>query len=98
MWRLLNDLAFRARAIFRRDDADRDLQDEFAHHRAMLVAELRATGASTEEAEREANVSLGSVAAESERALPSSPRAFATARLIGHGLAALPHAPYITER
>ena len=68
MWRLLNDLAFRARAIFRRDDADRDLQDEFAHHRAMLVAELRATGASTEEAEREANVSLGSVAAESERA------------------------------
>ena len=52
--RFLSDLAFRIRVIVRRNAADRDLRDEFAHHRAMLVAELRAAGASAADAEREA--------------------------------------------
>jgi putative ABC transport system permease protein len=68
MWRFLNDLVFRTRAIFRRHAADRDLHDEFAHHRTMLVAELRDAGSSAEDAERRANVHMGSMAAESELA------------------------------
>ncbi len=66
MWRLLSDLAFRMRVIVRRADADRELAEEFAHHRAMEVAELRAAGASAADAEREARRRLGSDAGQRE--------------------------------
>ncbi|HVZ47977.1 MAG TPA: ABC transporter permease [Gemmatimonadaceae bacterium] len=59
MWRLLSDLTFRLRAVFRRGDADRDLGDELAHHRAMEVAHLRAAGASADAAERAAARRMG---------------------------------------
>ncbi len=68
MWRFLGDLAFRARAIFRRAEADRELRDEFAHHRAMLVAELRAAGAAAADAEREAARRMGGEAGQRETA------------------------------
>ncbi|MFN8574339.1 MAG: ADOP family duplicated permease [Gemmatimonadaceae bacterium] len=68
MLRILGDLAFRLRAIFGRARADRELDEEFAHHRAMLVAELRAHGASASEAEREASRRMGSNAGERETA------------------------------
>ena len=38
MWRFVNDLAFRLRMIFHREEADRELEEELAHHQAMEVA------------------------------------------------------------
>ena len=60
MWRFVNDLAFRLRMIVRRADADRELEEELAHHRAMEAAERRAAGASAADAERAARARLGS--------------------------------------
>ncbi len=68
MRRLLGDLAFRLRAIFARTHADRELDDALAHHRAMLIAELRATGATPADAEREAAKRMGSGAGQRETA------------------------------
>ena len=68
MWRFVNDLAFRLRMIFRRAAADRELDEELAHHRAMEVAELRAAGAPPAHAERAARRRMGSDAGQREAA------------------------------
>jgi hypothetical protein len=66
MRRLLGDLAFRFRAIFARARADQELDEELAHHRSMLIAELRSAGASPADAAREAARRIGSDAGQRE--------------------------------
>ena len=66
MWRLLSDFAFRIRAVLRRADADHDLEEEFAHHRAMEIANLRAAGASPADAAREVRLRMGNETSQRE--------------------------------
>ena len=68
MWRWLHDLAFRGRAVFDRDTADRELSEELQFHRSMDIASLRERGLSASQAEWEAGRHFGTLASEAERA------------------------------
>ena len=68
MQRLIRDLVFRARAIFDRDTADRELSEELQFHRSMDIASLRERGLSALQAEWEAGRHFGTLASETERA------------------------------
>jgi putative ABC transport system permease protein len=68
MWRWLHDLVFRGRAVFQRDTADRELNEELQFHRSMDVVSLRKRGLSESQAEWEAGRQFGTLASESERA------------------------------
>ena len=59
---LLTDLNERWRALFRRDRADRELDEELAFHLEHDVAERVAAGADPEEARRQAILAVGGVA------------------------------------
>ncbi len=54
MWRWLHELVFRGRAVFNRNTADRELNEELQFHRSMDVASLRERGLSASQAEWEA--------------------------------------------
>jgi hypothetical protein len=68
MWRWLHDLSYRARAVFNRGAADRELKEELEFHRSMDVASLRDRGLSAPEAEWEAGRNFGTLAHEAEQA------------------------------
>ncbi len=68
MRRWLHGLVFRWRAVFNRNAADRELNEELEFHRSMDVASLRARGLSGSQAEWEAGRQFGSLALEAERA------------------------------
>ena len=68
MWRWLRDLAFRARAVFNRDTADRELNEELQFHRSMEIVSLRERGLSASQAQWEAGRHFGTMASEAERA------------------------------
>ena len=59
---LITDLSERWRALFNRDRADRELDDELAFHLEQDVAARIARGADPEAARRDAAISLGGVA------------------------------------
>jgi len=50
MWRWLHDLVFRGRAVFDRDTADRELNEELQFHRSMDIVSLRERGLSASQA------------------------------------------------
>jgi putative ABC transport system permease protein len=68
MWRWLHDLLFRGRAVFDRDTADRELNEELQFHRSMDIVSLRERGLSASQAEWEAGRHFGTFAVEAERA------------------------------
>lgn len=68
MWRWLHDLVFRGRAVFDRDTADRELNEELEFHRSMDIVSLRERGLSAAQAEWEAGRHFGTLALEAERA------------------------------
>lgn len=68
MWRWLHDLLFRGRAVFDRDTADRELNEELQFHRSMDVVSLRESGLSASQAEWEAGRHFGTLAMEAEQA------------------------------
>lgn len=68
LFQSLNDVVFRARAMLRRRDNDRDLDDELKFHLSMDVNALRANGFSASEADREARRRFGRLGAEAEEA------------------------------
>jgi len=49
-------------ALLRRDDAERDLEREIAHHIALQIEKNLAAGMSEDEARREAHIAFGSIA------------------------------------
>jgi putative ABC transport system permease protein len=57
--RWMNDLWFRARALFGRRAMERDLSDEFAFHLEMETKKLEAQGLTPEEARRRAYIHFG---------------------------------------
>lgn len=67
MLRILGDLRFRLRALFRSRAAQRELDEELAFHLAMDAEALRARGLSPEDADREARRRFGSLGREAER-------------------------------
>ena len=64
---LLTDLSERFRALFRREQADREFDDELAFHIEQDVAERLARGIEPGEARRQAIVALGGVAQVTEQ-------------------------------
>jgi len=68
MSRWLHDLVFRGRALFDRDGADRELDEELRFHRSMEIESLRKRGLSASQAEWEAGRQFGTLASEAERA------------------------------
>ena len=56
---MLNDLRHRMRALFRRDHADRALDDELRFHIAALAQSYVSRGVPRDEAERRANIEFG---------------------------------------
>ena len=68
MWRWLHDLLFRGRAVFDRNSADRELDEELQFHRSMDIESLRERGLSASQAEWEAGRHFGTLASEAERA------------------------------
>ena len=58
---LLSDLRFRARALFRRNAAERDLADEIQFHLDREAEKLAARGVPPEEARRQARLAFGGV-------------------------------------
>lgn len=88
----------RLRALFDRDGADRDLQDELDHHIAREVEARRARGVPPAEARRQALAALGGLASTSEHVRASR---FGTpleegARDVRHGLRLLVRHPGFT--
>lgn len=59
--RILGELRFRLRALFRRDAVDRELADELDFHLAREAEKLAATGMSPEDAQRQARLAFGGV-------------------------------------
>lgn len=57
--RWMNDVWFRARALFGRRAMERDLSDEFAFHLEMETKKLEAQGLTPEEARRRAYIHFG---------------------------------------
>jgi predicted permease len=68
MFRWVNNLVFRALAVFNRRAADRELKEELEFHKSMDVAALRSRGLSASQAEWEVGRRFGRMGAEAERA------------------------------
>src|SRR5688500_11681762 len=58
---MFTDLRFRLRALLRREDVERELQEELAEHLAHVEARLIREGLAPEEARRRAAHALGGV-------------------------------------
>lgn len=59
---MLDDLKFRCRALFRRNQVDAELEDELSFHLEQQQQALQRSGMSPDEAARRARLSLGGVA------------------------------------
>ena len=68
MVRFITDLAYRVRALFRRPEAERELQDELTFHFQMEADALRASGLSQQDADREVRRRFGSMTSQRQRA------------------------------
>ncbi|HEY5050246.1 MAG TPA: permease prefix domain 1-containing protein, partial [Acidothermaceae bacterium] len=64
---LLNDLRYRLRALFRRSDVERELDDELRDHVEREAAANRAAGIAPEDAMRRARIAFGGMANVRER-------------------------------